>query len=291
MSDKRYEAWDGKSYPWPPPNGWYLADDEKWWPEGYGPKGDEQRAAGSETAASSAAKAKSQDAQSQVSEVDNLEASASQESPRSNAGAQETTRTQSTPRENFSSSVGNRDFSADDSSGGGGILKWLVLGVGVLGAILIALFLFGGGDDGEVGQGTSIDQAWAVSDGIVGIQIDGPEVWAADIINPVSAFAGDTEGVLPAVEGQQYISTNGVVFKRFDQTQQFDDVSFTLNVNGNEYEPNADCNALAGSLASNYAGDEGEGFLCWLVPDADATGGVLGISPGGTGTSVFFQLS
>ena len=45
MSDKRYEAWDGKSYPWPPPNGWYLADDEKWWPEGYGPKGGEQRAA------------------------------------------------------------------------------------------------------------------------------------------------------------------------------------------------------------------------------------------------------
>ncbi len=32
-----YTAWDDKEYPWPPPDGWYVAGDGKWWPEGYGP--------------------------------------------------------------------------------------------------------------------------------------------------------------------------------------------------------------------------------------------------------------
>lgn len=279
MSDKRYEAWDGKSYPWPPPNGWYLADDEKWWPEGYGPKGGEQRAA---AAAAEAGNDK----------VDTAKPPHTPDEPAQTISESSTDSQETPSREDFSSSIGNRDFTAPDTSGGGGgILKWLLLAVGLLAAIIVALILFGGGSSEELGTGTSIEEAWAVSDGIVGIQIDGPEVWAADIVNPLATFAGDTEGTLPAVEGQQYVSTNGVVFKRFDQTQEFGDVSFILNVNGNQYEPNADCMALAGSLSSNYAGEEGEGFLCWLVPDADAAGGVLGISPGGTDTSVFFQLS
>ncbi len=32
-----YVAWDDEEYPWPPPDGWYVAGDGKWWPEGYGP--------------------------------------------------------------------------------------------------------------------------------------------------------------------------------------------------------------------------------------------------------------
>lgn len=32
-----YVAWNGLSYPWPPPEGWYLASDGQWWAPGTGP--------------------------------------------------------------------------------------------------------------------------------------------------------------------------------------------------------------------------------------------------------------
>lgn len=32
-----YIAWDGKEYPLPVPEGWYLGTDDRWWPEGHGP--------------------------------------------------------------------------------------------------------------------------------------------------------------------------------------------------------------------------------------------------------------
>lgn len=32
-----YTAWDGQEYPAPPPEGWYLAVDQRWWPQGHGP--------------------------------------------------------------------------------------------------------------------------------------------------------------------------------------------------------------------------------------------------------------
>lgn len=32
-----YIAWDGNEYPLPTPEGWYLASDDRWWPEGHGP--------------------------------------------------------------------------------------------------------------------------------------------------------------------------------------------------------------------------------------------------------------
>ncbi len=37
MTQASYTAWDGESYEWPPPVGWYEASDQRWWPEGYGP--------------------------------------------------------------------------------------------------------------------------------------------------------------------------------------------------------------------------------------------------------------
>lgn len=36
MSDT-YVGWDGKRYPWPPPEGWYHASDGRWWAPGTGP--------------------------------------------------------------------------------------------------------------------------------------------------------------------------------------------------------------------------------------------------------------
>lgn len=36
MSDT-YIGWDGKSYPWPPPDGWYHASDGRWWAPNTGP--------------------------------------------------------------------------------------------------------------------------------------------------------------------------------------------------------------------------------------------------------------
>ena len=36
MSDN-YTGWDGNTYPWPPPDGWYLASDNRWWAPGTGP--------------------------------------------------------------------------------------------------------------------------------------------------------------------------------------------------------------------------------------------------------------
>ena len=32
-----YVAWNGQSYPWPPPDGWYEASDGRWWADGTGP--------------------------------------------------------------------------------------------------------------------------------------------------------------------------------------------------------------------------------------------------------------
>ena len=32
-----YKAWNGQDYPSPPPEGWYKASDQTWWPEGSGP--------------------------------------------------------------------------------------------------------------------------------------------------------------------------------------------------------------------------------------------------------------
>ncbi len=32
-----YLAWNGQSYPWPPPDGWYEASDGRWWAPGTGP--------------------------------------------------------------------------------------------------------------------------------------------------------------------------------------------------------------------------------------------------------------
>ena len=40
MNEASYTAWDDNLYEWPPPDGWYQADDGKWWPQGYGPTGD-----------------------------------------------------------------------------------------------------------------------------------------------------------------------------------------------------------------------------------------------------------
>lgn len=40
-----YTGWDGKSYPWPPPDGWYEAPDGRWWAPGTGPKPPEAQGA------------------------------------------------------------------------------------------------------------------------------------------------------------------------------------------------------------------------------------------------------
>lgn len=32
-----YTAWDGNDYPLPTPEDWYLASDDRWWPDGHGP--------------------------------------------------------------------------------------------------------------------------------------------------------------------------------------------------------------------------------------------------------------
>jgi len=41
MSDT-YVGWDGKSYPWPPPENWYHASDGRWWAPGTGPNPPQQ---------------------------------------------------------------------------------------------------------------------------------------------------------------------------------------------------------------------------------------------------------
>ena len=32
-----YTAWNGEEYPWPPPEGWYEASDDRWWAKDTGP--------------------------------------------------------------------------------------------------------------------------------------------------------------------------------------------------------------------------------------------------------------
>lgn len=34
---EQYTAWDGNEYPWPPPDGWVLGSDGRYWPEGQQP--------------------------------------------------------------------------------------------------------------------------------------------------------------------------------------------------------------------------------------------------------------
>jgi len=50
MAKSTYVAWDGNRYEWPPPAGWYEADDDRWWPEGYGPASEETQQAATTTA-------------------------------------------------------------------------------------------------------------------------------------------------------------------------------------------------------------------------------------------------
>ncbi len=45
MENNVYTAWDDNQYQGPPPDGWYLAFDNKWWPEGYGPPAEAQEEA------------------------------------------------------------------------------------------------------------------------------------------------------------------------------------------------------------------------------------------------------
>ncbi len=34
---EQYTAWDGNDYPWPPPEGWVMGNDGRYWPEGQQP--------------------------------------------------------------------------------------------------------------------------------------------------------------------------------------------------------------------------------------------------------------
>ena len=54
MTEASYTAWDDNLYEWPPPDGWYEASDGKWWPEGYGPSGEQELPGGSTEASSGA---------------------------------------------------------------------------------------------------------------------------------------------------------------------------------------------------------------------------------------------
>ena len=44
VTEASYTAWDGQHYPWPPPEGWYLAADGRWWHPDSGPGGVSPRA-------------------------------------------------------------------------------------------------------------------------------------------------------------------------------------------------------------------------------------------------------
>ncbi len=48
-----YVAWNGQSYPWPPPEGWYEGSDGRWWAPGSGPEPDRSAALQSEEESSS----------------------------------------------------------------------------------------------------------------------------------------------------------------------------------------------------------------------------------------------
>ena len=50
---KTYTAWDGESYPWPPPDDWYLAVDGRWWHPNTGPDQTEPASGGDDEDASS----------------------------------------------------------------------------------------------------------------------------------------------------------------------------------------------------------------------------------------------
>lgn len=51
-----YVAWNGQSYPWPPPDGWYEGSDGRWWAPGSGPEA--ARTARSTTATSTSTSTK-----------------------------------------------------------------------------------------------------------------------------------------------------------------------------------------------------------------------------------------
>ncbi len=55
MTEASYTAWDDKQYVWPPPDGWYKASDNKWWPNGYGPPEAEPAAPAADTASTAGA--------------------------------------------------------------------------------------------------------------------------------------------------------------------------------------------------------------------------------------------
>ncbi len=77
MTEASYTAWDDKQYVWPPPEGWYQASDNKWWPEGYGPPpSDVATAAGAGAAAQDNGSGTVADQASQADGADRAQAAA-----------------------------------------------------------------------------------------------------------------------------------------------------------------------------------------------------------------------
>ncbi len=281
MNEQNYEAWDGKTYPWPPPSGWYLAHDQKWWPEGYGPK-DENGSQGTAAPAPEVEEAVVS-AAAPVTNVAEREPEA--QAPVTQAAA---------PLQTEAAGSGNNiryesSTSSDDSDSN--IVKWLGIGVGVLAVLVIGLLLINllGGSDS-----TSVEDPYALSDTAVGIfspdDTDNAR-WAVDVVGAASTVAADQLGALPTPpQGEVYVQAD-VELQNLAGNADLSSLSFKGVSGGTTYELDASCMSQPGSITSLFNGQAAAtGFVCWRVPADVEPGMVLAAELAGVEGEVFFAI-
>jgi len=306
VTEQSYEAWDGKKYKWPPPSGWYLARDKKWWPDGYGPKSD-----GNQTSEGSSSEnvdikdvarpdvdlPKVEDVE--VSELDAIpdppqgysSSAQVEETPVSVPVAEPVSKVDSSRPVKSSGTgfgAGNR-FDIDESGGSGGFTKILLAGIGLLvlgiGALLLSRMF--SSDEGNfasphpVGFDVSIDEPG-----------DDGSSWVVRVLEPAETISSDEFGALASPDsGNVYLKADVSVEAQKDDVS-LDALSFEAASSvDNTYQLDDDCMAQTGALVVDADSSVATGFVCWQVPESEVSDMRLGVQVEGVSGAAYLSLS
>jgi len=294
VTEQSYEAWDGKKYDWPPPSGWYLARDKKWWPEGYGPKSDSGT---SDTATRTPLPEAPTVAVKE--NVSDYVAPANMDSAVNNNDSNNPAGFSSDNSVSGSYAADNKTLdnkfpadrgisrTVDTSSGGSGLVKFLLAGVVLLslvvGYLLISQFL------------NKPAGSFASPHGLQPIEIQSPDSsekdWVVSVTGASRVITDDQLGGLVADSGKKFVKAD-VSVENSQDAASFGNLTFSAATGESTLIATDDaCMAQPGSLSLAPAGSTVAGFLCWQVPEADVSEFVLAVSAKDVSGNVFMSLS
>lgn len=302
MNEQSYEAWDGKRYKWPPPSGWYLASDNRWWPENYGPKNDQQPAspqnikkiepevrqntdfnAGFDTRPPTNKSADMGFSTPPQQSSRPVQDSFSSQSRDPNLGSFSRKQAPPVDYKNDSSEF-SIDYSKDSKSNN--LVKWLSIGVGVMSFIVLGLFLFqmfsskeGTADNPRnIGDNVGLtlpdqtDPSWVIKVNSASSQVPAGEV---------SSFAGDVNS--------SYYRANVTVGTKSDSAT-LDQVKLMVSNDGVQYSLDDACMSQAGALNLSGSGSN-EGFICWKLSSANNSKQLLVVAVDEIDGDVYIKLN